>query len=116
MGLCLSVAKTKVCHIDEGFDFLGWRIQRRAWQSQTGECAVYTYPSKKTLASIIEKVRALTRRATHRTLADLLRRLNPMLRAGATTSVTACQRALSATSITAPSGGSWAGCANGTCG
>jgi len=80
MGLCLSVAKTKVCHIDEGFDFLGWRIQRRAWQSQTGECAVYTYPSKKTLASIIEKVRALTRRATHRTLADLLRRLNPVLR------------------------------------
>ena len=80
MGLRLSVEKTKVCHIDEGFDFLGWRIQRRAWRSQTGKRAVYTYPSKKTLASIIDKVRALTRRATHRTLADLLRRLNPVLR------------------------------------
>ena len=29
MGLRLSVEKTRVCHIDEGFDFLGWRIQRR---------------------------------------------------------------------------------------
>jgi RNA-directed DNA polymerase len=26
MGLRLSNAKTRVCHIDEGFDFLGWRI------------------------------------------------------------------------------------------
>lgn len=80
MGLRLSVEKTKVRHIDEGFDFLGWRIQRRAWRSRTGKQAVYTYPSKKTLASIIDKVRGLTRRAKHRTLADLLRRLNPGLR------------------------------------
>jgi RNA-directed DNA polymerase len=41
---------------------------------------VYTYPSKKALASIKDKVRTLTRRAKHRTLADLLRRLNPVLR------------------------------------
>ena len=80
MGLRLSEEKTKVCHIDEGFDFLGWRIQRRAWRSRTGKTAVYTYPSKKSLASIKGKVRQLTRRARHRTLADLLRRLNPVLR------------------------------------
>jgi len=80
MGLRLSVEKTRICHIDEGFDFLGWRIQRRAWRSRTGKHAIYTYPSKKTLASIIDKVRMLTRRAKHRTLADLLRRLNPVLR------------------------------------
>jgi RNA-directed DNA polymerase len=80
MGLRLSEAKTRVCHIDEGFDFLGWRIQRRAWRSRTGKRAIYTYPSKKALASITAKVRSLTRRAKHRTLADLLRRLNPALR------------------------------------
>lgn len=80
MGLRLSEEKTRVCHIDEGFDFLGWRIQRRAWQGRTGKRAVYTYPSKKALASVVEKVRSLTRRAKHRTLADLLRRLNPVLR------------------------------------
>jgi len=80
MGLRLSVEKTRVCHIDEGFDFLGWRIQRRAWRGRTGKLAVYTYPSKKSLASVMAKVRSLTRRAKHRTLADLLRRLNPVLR------------------------------------
>jgi len=80
MGLRLSAEKTRVCHIDEGFDFLGWHIQRRAWRSRSGKTAIYTYPSKKTLAPIIGKVRTLTRRALHRTLADLLRRLNPVLR------------------------------------
>lgn len=79
MGLRLSVEKTRVCHI-EGFDFLGWSIQRHAWRSRAGKRAVYTYPSKKALASIVDKVRTLTRRAKHRTLADLLRRLNPVLR------------------------------------
>lgn len=80
MGLRLSEAKTRVCHIDDGFDFLGWHIQRRAWRSRTGKMVVYTYPSKKSLTSVTDKVRALTARAKHRTLADLLRRLNPVLR------------------------------------
>jgi RNA-directed DNA polymerase len=80
MGLRLSEEKTRVCHIDEGFDFLGWRIQRRAWRGRMGKRAVYTYPSKKSLRSIMDKVRQLTRRRRHRTLADLLRRLNPVLR------------------------------------
>jgi RNA-directed DNA polymerase len=80
MGLRLSEEKTRVCHIDEGFDFLGWRIQRRRWRGRAGKHAIYTYPSKKALASVVDKVRSLTRRAQHRTLADLLRRLNPALR------------------------------------
>jgi RNA-directed DNA polymerase len=80
MGLRLSEAKTRVCHINDGFDFLGWRIQRRAWRGRTGKQAVYTYPSKKALASIIEKVRTITHRTQNRSLADLLRRLNPVLR------------------------------------
>jgi RNA-directed DNA polymerase len=80
MGLRLSEEKTRVCHIDEGFDFLGWRIQRRRWRGRAGKRAVYTYPSKKSLASVTAKVRSLTRRHKHRTLADLLRSVNPVLR------------------------------------
>jgi RNA-directed DNA polymerase len=80
MDLRLAAEKTRVSHIDEGFDFLGWRIQRRAWRNRTGKRAVYTYPSKKALASVMDKIRTLTRRRNHRTLADLLRRLNPVLR------------------------------------
>ena len=80
IGLRLSAEKTRVCHIDEGFDFLGYRIQRRSWRGRGGKKAVYTYPSKKALASVIGKVRSLTRRNKHRTLAALLRKLNPVLR------------------------------------
>ncbi len=80
VGLRLSEAKTSVAHIDEGFDFLGFRIQRRHKKGEKGKRAVYTYPSKKALASAMDKVRTLTRREQHRTLADLLRRLNPVLR------------------------------------
>ncbi|CAN5360220.1 hypothetical protein BH24ACT9_BH24ACT9_12310 [soil metagenome] len=28
MGLRLSSGKTLITHVDEGLDFLGWRIQR----------------------------------------------------------------------------------------
>ncbi len=52
MGLRLSQAKTRVSYIDEGLDFLGFRIQRRLKRG-TSQRVVYTYPSKKALAGII---------------------------------------------------------------
>jgi RNA-directed DNA polymerase len=79
MGLRLSEAKTRVCHIDDGFDFLGFRVQRRR-QRGSDKWWIYTYPSSKALAAIKDKVRRLTRRRDHRMLVDLLRRLNPVLR------------------------------------
>lgn len=68
IGLRLSEEKTRVCHIDEGFDFPGYRVQRRSWRGQPGKRAVYTYPSKKALASIMVTVRTITAREKHRTL------------------------------------------------
>ena len=79
LGLRLSESKTRVCHLDEGFDFLGFHIQRRR-RKGTNTWTVYTYPSKKALLSILGKVRALTRRSRHRSLETLLRQLNPVLR------------------------------------
>jgi RNA-directed DNA polymerase len=66
-------------HIDEGFDFLGFRIQRRR-QRGSNKRFVYTWPSKKALASVKAKVRAITRGGTNQPLAVVLRRLNPVLR------------------------------------
>lgn len=79
IGLRLSESKSRVCHLDEGFDFLGFRVQRRRKRG-TDKKYVYVYPSKKALASITGKVRAITNGARHRTLADLLRTLNAALR------------------------------------
>ncbi len=67
MGLRLSEEKTTICHIDQGFDFLGYRIQRRRSQGSYKRY-VYTYPAKKALASIVDKVRALTGRRTNPSL------------------------------------------------
>ena len=58
---------------------MGFRIQRRRKRGTTKR-VVYTYPSKKALASIVARVRALTSRTAHPSLAVLLRQLNPVLR------------------------------------
>jgi RNA-directed DNA polymerase len=58
VGLRLSEEKTGVCHIDGGFDFLGFRIQRQARRG-SDKRFVYTWPSKKALASIKAKVKAI---------------------------------------------------------
>jgi RNA-directed DNA polymerase len=42
--------------------------------------AIYTIPSRKALTPLVRNVRSLTRRSQHKTLAYLLRRLNPVLR------------------------------------
>jgi RNA-directed DNA polymerase len=79
MGLRLSEAKTSIRHIDEGVDFLGWRIQRHQQRGSTRRY-VYTYPSKKALAAIKAKVRALTKAMRNQPLRVLLHRLNWVLR------------------------------------
>ena len=79
MGLRLSEEKTRITHIDEGLDFLGWRIQRH--QKRGGSKRfVYTYPARKALASVVERVRTITRQGTNLSLSVLLLRLNPVLR------------------------------------
>ena len=115
MGLRLSEEKTRVCHIDEGFDFLGWRIQRRAWRGRSGKTASLHLPVEEDAC------------VDHRQGADADPQSEHIERsqtccagstrccgAGATTSATACPRGPSATSITSPSGGSSAGSANDT--
>ena len=79
VGLGLSEEKTGVCHIDEGLDFLGFRIQRQVKRGSSKRF-VYSWPSKEALASIMARVKALTRQATNRPLSDLLRQVNAALR------------------------------------
>ena len=79
IGLRLSEAKTRITHIDEGLDFLGYRIQRHR-QRGTAKRYVYTYPSKKALAAIKAKVRTTSRQNRNQPLAVLLHRLNLALR------------------------------------
>jgi len=79
MGLRLSPEKTLITHIDQGLDFLGWHIQRRRKRG-TDRYYVYTYPAKKAIASITEKVKALCRQDVNLPLEVLLHRLNAAMR------------------------------------
>ena len=80
MGLRLSAEKTLITHIDDGFDFLGWRIQRHAKKGTAARRYVYTYPAKKSLASVTGKVKTWCRSDTNLALAALLHQLNSLLR------------------------------------
>ena len=79
MGLRLSPEKTLITHIDEGLDFLGWRIQRHRKRGTTKHY-VYNYPAKKALRAVLAKIKALCWQDTNLPLAVLLHRLNSILR------------------------------------
>jgi RNA-directed DNA polymerase len=79
MGLRLSPEKTLITHIDEGLDFLGWRIQRHRKRG-TSKHYVYVYPAKKALHAIMAKVKAACWQNTNLPLKVLLHQLNPVLR------------------------------------
>jgi len=79
LGLRLSPEKTRVVHIDEGFDFLGFHI-RRMRKRGTDKRYVYTTPSRKSIQSIKDKVSELTYRSTrYQTLAEVITSLNQAL-------------------------------------
>jgi RNA-directed DNA polymerase len=79
VGLHLSSEKTRISHVDEGFDFLGFRIKRHRKRG-TGQRFVYTYPSKDALASVKARMRALTRGSTNQPLAIRIHQLNRVIR------------------------------------
>lgn len=79
LKMTLSAEKTLVTHIDDGFDFLGFCIQRKSWDD--GRLVVLTYPSKASLAAVTRKIKQATGRGTTSLrLADVLRVVNPVLR------------------------------------
>lgn len=71
LGLRLAHEKTRVVHIDEGFDFLGYTLRRQRKRG-TQKYYVYTKPSKKAIQSIKDKVSAKTYRSTRNQDLDVL--------------------------------------------
>ena len=71
MGLRLAEEKTRVVHIDEGFDFLSFTI-RRMRKRGTSKQYVYTFPSRKAIQAIKDKISAKTYRSTRNLDPDVL--------------------------------------------
>ena len=80
MGLRLSPEKTRVVHIDEGFDFLGFHI-RRMRKRGTNKHYVYTTPSRTSVQKARNRLREKTYRSTrNKDLDELITSLNRFLR------------------------------------
>ena len=76
LGLRLAPEKTRVVHIDEGFDFLGYHI-RRMRKRGTDKYYVYTKPARKAVQAIKDKVKAKTYRSTRRETLPLPQQQHP---------------------------------------
>lgn len=73
-GLVLSVEKTKITHLSEGFDFLGQNVRRYP----NGKLLIK--PAKKSIASLLSKVRDLVKLHQSKPAHILISKLNMMIR------------------------------------
>jgi len=72
-GLSLSPEKTKITHIEEGFDFLGWNVRR-----YDGKLLIK--PAKKNVQTFLRKIRATIKEAKTEKQETVIARLNPIIR------------------------------------
>jgi RNA-directed DNA polymerase len=72
-GLVLSPEKTKITHIKDGFDFLGWNLRKY-------DGKLLMKPSQANVKAHLDKIRDIIKANTTATQANLIRLLNPVLR------------------------------------
>ena len=72
-GLELSEEKTRIVHIDQGFDFLGFNVRK-----YNGKLLIK--PAKSSIAAVKEKVRGIAKAGVSLPQDALIRRLNPAIR------------------------------------
>lgn len=72
-GLTLNEAKTRIVQIDEGFNFLGFTIQRVRGR-------ILTRPQKEKVQTHIRRLKAIVIANRHATQGTLIKRLNPVIK------------------------------------
>jgi len=89
LGVELHPQKTRIVHVRDGFEFLGYKIKRGKRQlnlpaskirSQARQGALYAYPKEKSIRRFMDQVRNRTKRRLPLTTAELIAGLNPLLR------------------------------------
>ena len=95
LGVQLHPQKTRVVHIQRGFEFLGYKIKRGKGRlrlspdkirSGMQPGALYAYPREKSIRRFMDQVRALTTRRVPLQTKELIAELNPVLRGSGPTS------------------------------
>ena len=80
-GLTLSAEKTRIVHLREGFDFLGYNVRHYpAPQTSRSGYKLLIRPNKDAIQQVRQKLRAIWGRARHVPLPTALRDLNAVIR------------------------------------
>ena len=72
-GLMLSDTKTKITHVTDGFDFLGWELRKF-------KTFLRIYPSKRNTAAFYDKIKARLHELRGAKQEDVIFALNPIIR------------------------------------
>jgi RNA-directed DNA polymerase len=89
LGVEVHPQKTRIVHVQEGFEFLGYKIKRgkremrlpeRKIRSQARQGALYAYPKEKSIRRFMDQVRQRTKRRIPLPTKELIAELNPLLR------------------------------------
>ena len=80
-GLSLSEEKTRVVHLTEGFDFLGFHVRHYpAPRTSRSGFKLLIKPRKKAVVALRQELRAVWLRLRGHGITDVLARLNPLIR------------------------------------
>lgn len=80
-GLTLSAEKTRIVHLREGFDFLGYNVRHYpAPQTSRSGYKLLIRPNKDAVQQVRQKLHAIWERARHVPLPTVLRDLNAVIR------------------------------------
>jgi RNA-directed DNA polymerase len=89
LGVELHPQKTRIVHVRDGFEFLGYKIKRGKTKlylpeskirSQARQGALYAYPKEKSIRRFMDQVRQRTKRSAPLKTKELIEELNPLLR------------------------------------
>jgi RNA-directed DNA polymerase len=76
LGVQLHPQKTRIVHVRQGFEFLGYKIKR----GKQLRLELYAIPREKSVRRFMDQVRALTGRRVPLRTTELIEELNPVLR------------------------------------
>ena len=89
LGVVLNGEKTRIVHVRQGFEFLGYKIKRGSRplrlpahkiKSRTRQGSLYAYPRQKAIDHFKEQIRKRTCRKAPLTTAQLIDEINPIIR------------------------------------
>jgi hypothetical protein len=89
LGVQINPQKTRIVHVQYGFEFLGYKIKRGSRPMRLPDAkiksgqkagALYAIPREKSVRRFKDQIRRLTRRRAPVTTVELIQQINPVLR------------------------------------